>query len=35
MPKVEVPGLSISTSARVLYAATHGRGAYVLQLPED
>jgi hypothetical protein len=35
LPKAEVPGLSISTSARVLYAATHGRGAYVLQLPED
>jgi hypothetical protein len=33
LPKAEVPGLSISTSARVLYAATHGRGAYVLQLP--
>jgi hypothetical protein len=35
LPKVEVPGLSISTSARVLYAATHGRGAYVLRLPEE
>jgi hypothetical protein len=34
LPKVEVPGLSISTRARVLYAATHGRGAYVLTLPE-
>ena len=33
LPKVEVPNLSISTSARVLYAATHGRGAYVLSLP--
>jgi len=33
LPQVEVPGLSISTSARVLYAATHGRGAYVLGLP--
>jgi hypothetical protein len=32
LPQVEVPGLSISTSARVLYAATHGRGAYVLHL---
>jgi hypothetical protein len=32
MPQVEVPALSISTSARVLYAATHGRGAYVLNL---
>jgi hypothetical protein len=35
LPKAEIPALSISTSARVLYAATHGRGAYVLQLPED
>ena len=34
LPNVEVPWLTISTSARVLYAATHGRGAYVLQLPE-
>jgi hypothetical protein len=34
LPKVEVPGLSISTRARVLYAATHGRGAYSLNLPE-
>jgi hypothetical protein len=34
LPQVEVPGLSISTSARVLYAATHGRGAYVLHLRE-
>lgn len=34
LPRVEVPGLSISTSARVLYAATHGRGAYVLTLPQ-
>ena len=33
LPMVEVPNLSISVSARVLYAATHGRGAYVLQLP--
>ena len=35
LPMAEIPALSISTSARVLYAATHGRGAYVLQLPED
>jgi hypothetical protein len=34
LPHVEVPGLSISTSVRVLYAATHGRGAYVLHLRE-
>jgi hypothetical protein len=35
LPMVDVPGLTISTHARVLYAATHGRGAYVLQLPQD
>jgi hypothetical protein len=35
LPMAEIPGLSIDTRARVLYAATHGRGAYVLQLPED
>jgi hypothetical protein len=35
LPSVEVPHLAISTGARVLYAATHGRGAYVLQLPRD
>ena len=35
LPNVEVPSLVISTSARVLYAATHGRGAYALQLPQD
>jgi len=28
LPNVEVPGLVLSNSARVLYAATHGRGAY-------
>jgi len=33
LPLAEVPNLSISVSARVLYAATHGRGAYVLTLP--
>jgi hypothetical protein len=33
MPMVEVAGLSISTSARQLYAATHGRGAFRLVLP--
>ncbi|MFZ3262508.1 MAG: hypothetical protein WA172_00780 [Terriglobales bacterium] len=33
LPLVEVPNLTISASARVLYAATHGRGAYVLSLP--
>jgi len=35
LPPVEVSALSISASARVLYAATHGRGAYVLHLPEE
>lgn len=33
LPAVEVAGLSIHTSARVLYAATHGRGAFRLLLP--
>jgi hypothetical protein len=33
LPKVEVPGLSIFPSARVLYAATHGRSAWRLRLP--
>ena len=30
---VEVAGLTIVPSARVLYAATHGRGAWKLKLP--
>lgn len=33
LPMVEVNGLSISISGRKLYAATHGRSAWVLQLP--
>jgi len=33
MPNVEVSALTISTKGRVLYAATHGRGGYALQLP--
>jgi len=33
LPTVEVPGLTISSGARVLYAATHGRSAWVLRLP--
>jgi len=33
MPNVAVYGLTLSSSAHVLYAATHGRGAYVLHLP--
>ena len=32
MPKVEVAGLTIVPSARVLYAATHGLGAWKLDL---
>ncbi len=34
MPRVEVAALAISTASRRLYAATHGRGGYVLHLPE-
>jgi hypothetical protein len=33
LPMVEVPGLTIDSSARVLYAATHGRSAWRLMLP--
>jgi hypothetical protein len=33
LPMVEVAGLTISSSARVLYAATHGRSAWALKLP--
>jgi hypothetical protein len=33
MPHVAVYGLTISQSAHVLYAATHGRGAFTLRLP--
>jgi hypothetical protein len=33
LPQVEVPGLTIVPSARLLYAATHGRSAWLLQLP--
>ncbi len=33
LPQVEVPGLTINAGARLLYAATHGRSAWVLQLP--
>src|SRR5207249_3181973 len=32
LPTVAVYGLTISSSARVLYAATHGRGAWRLSL---
>ena len=33
LPSVAVYGLTLSQSAHVLYAATHGRGAYALSLP--
>jgi len=33
MPMVEVSGLTIVPSARILYAATHGRGGWSLTLP--
>ena len=34
MPMVETPGLTIVPSARILYAATHGLGAWKLELSE-
>jgi hypothetical protein len=33
LPMVEVAGLTIVPSARKLYAATHGRSAWLLTLP--
>lgn len=33
LPKVAVYGLTLSTSGRLLYAATHGRGVWTLALP--
>jgi hypothetical protein len=33
LPMVEVPSLTIVPGARLLYAATHGRSAWVLHLP--
>jgi hypothetical protein len=33
LPLVATYGLTIDSSARILYAATHGRGAWRLQLP--
>jgi hypothetical protein len=33
LPVVETPGLTIATSARRLYAATHGMGIWYLKLP--
>ena len=35
LPMVEVPGLTIVPGARVLYAATHGLGAWELDLPRS
>ena len=35
LPMVEVPNLQIVPRARILYAATHGRSAWALRLPED
>ena len=33
LPMVEVAGLTLAPGARILYAATHGRSAWSLQLP--
>ncbi|HSB38924.1 MAG TPA: hypothetical protein VLD13_07540 [Gaiellaceae bacterium] len=33
LPRATVNGLTLSQSANVLYAATHGRGAWALTLP--
>ena len=33
LPNVAVYGLTLAQDANVLYAATHGRGAYALALP--
>jgi len=33
LPSVAVYGLTLSQSANVLYAATHGRGAWAITLP--
>ena len=33
MPMVAVSGLTISSTARILYAATHGRSAWAMSLP--
>jgi hypothetical protein len=35
LPAVEVPGLTISQSSHTLYAATHGRSAWQLNLDES
>jgi hypothetical protein len=34
MPMVETPGLTIVPNERILYAATHGLGAWKLELPD-
>jgi hypothetical protein len=33
MPNVEIPGLTLVPNARLLYAASHGLGVWVLKLP--
>jgi hypothetical protein len=33
MPNVEVTGMTIAPNARKLYVATHGLGAWLLNLP--
>ena len=33
LPRVAVYGLTLSEDGAVLYAATHGRGAYRIELP--
>ncbi|HEX3737694.1 MAG TPA: hypothetical protein VHV53_09140 [Solirubrobacterales bacterium] len=35
LPKVAVFGLTMASGAHTLYAATHGRGAYALSLPNN
>jgi hypothetical protein len=35
IPQVAVYGLTMSDSGHILYAATHGRGAYALKLPTE
>ena len=34
MPNIEVAGLTLVQSARKLYAASHGQGAWLLLLPD-
>ena len=33
LPMVEVPGLTINSAARIMYAATHGRSGWSMSLP--